>query len=90
MKKSDLTFSAILLPVDYIMLVLAAVAAYALRYVDWIQEIRPVIFNLKFNEYLNFVWLIALGWIIIFIMVGLYQIAGPKRIFQEIGKGHSY
>ncbi|PIT89587.1 hypothetical protein COU23_03200 [Candidatus Kuenenbacteria bacterium CG10_big_fil_rev_8_21_14_0_10_36_11] len=86
MKKSDLTFSAILLPVDYIMLVLAAVAAYALRYVDWIQEIRPVIFNLKFNEYLNFVWLIALGWIFIFMIAGLYQIAGPKRIFQEIGK----
>jgi len=86
MKKSDLIFSAILIPIDYLMIVLAAIAAYALRYVDWIQKIRPIIFDLKFNEYWNFVWSIALGWIFIFIIAGLYEMNGPKKIFPEIGK----
>ena len=86
MKRSDLVFSAILLPLDYIMLVLAALAAYALRYQDWVQEIRPVIFNLDFKEYFNYAWIIALGWLIIFAIAGLYQIKGSRKIFSEISK----
>lgn len=86
MKKSDLIFSGILVPLDYVMVVLAALAAYSLRYVDWIKEIRPVAFNLEFNQYFNYVWPIAIGWLIIFSIAGLYQISGPKRLFDEIGK----
>lgn len=86
MKKSDLIFSAILVPVDYLMIVLAGVVAYFLRYVDWIQDIRPVIFNLDFLEYFSYIWLIAVGWLIIFTIAGLYQIKGSRRIFNEIGK----
>ncbi len=86
MKKTDLTFSAILVPLDYAMLILAATAAYFLRYVAWIQTIRPVIFNLEYNQYLSYVCLIAVGWLLIFIIAGLYQIKGPTKIFDEIGK----
>ncbi len=86
MKKSDLTFSAILVPVDYFMIILAGVSAYFLRYEPWVQKIRPVIFNLKFNEYFSYVWLIAIGWLAIFAMAGLYQIKSPRKIFDEIGK----
>ncbi len=86
MKKNDLTFSAILVPLDYVMLIAAATAAYFLRYVSWIQTIRPVIFNLEFNQYFNYVCLIAVGWLVIFIIAGLYQIKGPTKIFDEVGK----
>lgn len=86
MKKSDLIFSAILVPIDYLMVVLSGVAAYFLRYVDWVQEIRPVVFNLKFGTYFNYIWLIALGWIAIFALAGLYQIGGPRKLFNELGK----
>ncbi|HPA25350.1 MAG TPA: sugar transferase [bacterium] len=86
MKKSDLIFSAILVPLDYVMTILAALTAYSLRYVDWVKEIRPVAFNLQFNQYFNYVWPIALGWIIIFSIAGLYRISGSKSLFDEIGK----
>ncbi len=86
MRKSDLTFSAILVPIDYLMIILAGTAAYFLRYVGWIQEIRPVIFNLEFTAYFNYVWPIALGWIFIFALAGLYEIKGSGKIFAEIGK----
>jgi len=86
MKKSDLTFSAILVPLDYLMIVLAAISAYFLRYVDWIQNIRPVIFNLNFSQYFNYVWPIALGWIFIFMLAGLYQMSLRRKIFSEIAK----
>lgn len=86
MKKSDLVFSAILVPLDYVMIVLAATSAYFLRYVAWIQNIRPVIFDLSFSQYFNYVWLIAVGWIFIFAIAGLYQMRGSRKIFNEISK----
>ena len=86
MKKSDLIFSAILVPIDYTMIVLAGISAYFLRHLSWIQEIRPVIFNLEFRNYLNYALLIAAGWLIFFAIAGLYQIKGSHKIFNEIGK----
>ena len=86
MKKSDLTFSAVLVPIDYLMILLAATAAYFLRYVDWIQNIRPVIFNLEFPAFFSYVWWIALVWLLIFAVAGLYNTKRPGKIFEEIGK----
>ena len=86
MKKSDLTFSAILVPIDYAMIILAGIAAYFLRYKDWVQGIRPVIFNLNFQAYFSYIWWIALVWLVIFVIAGLYQIKGSRKVFDEIGK----
>ena len=86
MKKTDLTFSAILVPIDYAMIILAGIAAYFLRYKDWVQGIRPVIFNLNFQAYFSYIWWIALVWLAIFVIAGLYQIKGSRKVFDEIGK----
>ncbi len=86
MKKSDLTFSAILVPLDYLMIITAAIVAYFLRYEKWVQEIRPIIFNLDFKTYLSYIWWIALFWLVIFVIAGLYQIKGTRKIFNEMGK----
>ncbi len=86
MKKTDLTFSAILVPIDYIMIILAGIAAYFLRHVEWIQEVRPIIFNLDFKAYFSYIWWIAFVWLAIFVIAGLYQIKGSRKVFDEIGK----
>jgi exopolysaccharide biosynthesis polyprenyl glycosylphosphotransferase len=86
MKKSNLIFSAILLPLDYLMIVIAGALAYFIRYQDWVQEIRPIIFNLEFYPYFSVVWLVALGWLIIFTIAGLYQIKKTNNFFNEFGK----
>ncbi len=84
MKKSELFFSAILVPIDYLMIVLAALAAYSLRFGETVAEIRPVLYELPFGEFLNIAFLIALVWILIFALAGLYSMRGTRKIRPEL------
>lgn len=83
MKKSDLFFSFILLPLDYALLVLAGVSAYFLRFSSFSTGIRPIMFNLPFPEYFKAVLLISFLWIIIFAISSLYSFKN-RRLSQEI------
>ncbi|MBI2552045.1 sugar transferase [Candidatus Uhrbacteria bacterium] len=80
MRRLDLFFTTILVPLDYAALLLAALAAYALRHAEFAVARRPVIFNLPFELYLKAAALIALGWIIIFALSGLYTIGRRKKL----------
>ncbi len=84
MKRIELFFSFILVPLDYLMIVLAGVSAYYLRYANFVQSIRPVIFNLSFGEYLKVLLFIAFLWIIIFAFAGLYVINGNRKFIKEV------
>jgi len=86
MKKAELTFSVILVPVDYLMIVLAALAAYGIRFTKFIAEIRPIVFVLPFEEYLAWVLIVSLGWLIIFAISKLYAITGQRRLIDEVAK----
>jgi exopolysaccharide biosynthesis polyprenyl glycosylphosphotransferase len=86
MKRSELIFSAITLPLDYLTLIVAAVSAYSIRYLPATQKVRPVIFDLPFQNFLPIVSLIAMAWIIIFAISGLYTMRGARKIGQEISK----
>ncbi|MFH1233602.1 MAG: sugar transferase [Patescibacteria group bacterium] len=84
MKRSELYFSFLLLPLDFFMIILAAISAYYLRFTAIATEIRPIIFNLPFAEYLQIVLLISAFWIIIFALAGLYGIRNAKSLAKEI------
>ena len=71
MKKSELIFSFLLVPLDFIMIVLAGMSAYYIRYADFFQAYRPAIFDLRLNEYLQAVIVVAVLWLIIFALSGL-------------------
>jgi exopolysaccharide biosynthesis polyprenyl glycosylphosphotransferase len=86
MKKAELIFSALLVPVDYLMIVLAAMAAYGLRFTEFVANIRPIIFTLPFGEYLILVLLIAFFGLIIFAIFKLYSMTGQRRLIDEIAK----
>lgn len=86
MKRSELFFSAILVPLDYLTLILAAVIAYLIRFLPAIQAIRPVIFDLPFKDYFILVLIIALFWLLIFSLAGLYEIVGTRRFTEEFFK----
>jgi len=86
MKRSELLFTAIKPPLDYLALIFAALAAYFIRYWPAIQNIRPVVFDLSFRDYLSLVIGIALFWLIIFALAGLYTIGGTKRLREELGR----
>ena len=59
MKKAELFFTAFLVPVDFIMIVLAAVMAYFLRFTPWLVDIRPVLFDLPFSKYIVLVLVVT-------------------------------
>ena len=83
MKRSELIFTFLLVPLDFLMIVLAGVSAYYIRFSEFTTEIRPVIFNLPFPSYFKVVLLIAFLWVIIFALSGLYNIKDARRLIKE-------
>ncbi|MDD5590258.1 MAG: hypothetical protein PHQ47_03765, partial [Candidatus Portnoybacteria bacterium] len=81
MKKAELIFTGILVPVDFLMLVLAGLAAYFLRTSDWVAGWRPVLFslNLPFERYFSLVVFVALVWLAVFAFSGLYRMQNGLR-----------
>jgi len=81
MKKSELIFTAALVPVDFVMLVLAGLAAYSLRTSGYITATRPVLFsfNLPFERYFGLVIFVALAWLAVFALAGLYSFKSRLR-----------
>ncbi|MFA7663069.1 MAG: sugar transferase [Patescibacteria group bacterium] len=82
MKKAETIFTAILVPLDFIALLGAGLTAYFLRF-SALTEIRPVFFEIPFDVYFGGVILISLIWLIIFVLVGLYQMRVKKRWIDE-------
>lgn len=86
MKRSEIAISVSLIPIDFIMLLAAGTAAYLLRYADWIEEIRPVVFDVHFDIYFQLVSLISLIWIGSFAFAGLYAMSSTRRTIDEMAK----
>jgi len=88
MKRSELIFSAILVPVDFLMLVLAGLAAWGLRTSNLITQRWPVLFylNLPFGRYFNLLLMVAVLWLVIFALAGLYEIKKKKKILEEFSR----
>lgn len=87
MKRSEMLFSIILIPIDLAMLILAGLTAYGLR-TGVLSYFRPVEFtlNLPFERYLPLVILVALGFILVFALSGLYKIRSAVKISEEVIK----
>lgn len=83
MKRTDLIFSALLVPVDYCMLVLAGLLAYALRFGETVSGIRPVMFDFPLSSFLPALLLTALGFIVVFALTGLYTVRTMRRFIEE-------
>ena len=83
MKKSELFFSFILVPLDFLILILAGVSAYYIRFSNFATDLRPVVFNLPFGEYFKAVLVVAFLWVLIFAFSSLYSF-NRRRLSQEI------
>ncbi len=82
MKRLELLFTFLQLPLDYLMLILAGVTAYNLRFTKFVISIRPILFDLPWSRYWPTLLVVALGWIVIFAFSGLYS-ANPNRKFAS-------
>ncbi len=86
MKRSQLIFTTVLVPVDFLMLMLAAIAAYRFRIDSFVTDILPVIYALEFNSYLFYAFLAALTWLVVFALTGLYVVKSNRKLSQELGR----
>lgn len=74
MKKLELTFAALLVPLDYLALLLAGSLAYFLRFESFVTEIRPVIFEMSYHSFFKILSVVSVAWLIVFALNGLYSI----------------
>ncbi len=86
MKKSELIFTFLLVPLDFLMIMLAGISAYYIRFAEITAEIRPIIFSLPFDDYFRIILFVTLFWIMIFAFSGLYKITASTRMVNEIYK----
>ncbi|OGN29135.1 MAG: hypothetical protein A3A33_02635 [Candidatus Yanofskybacteria bacterium RIFCSPLOWO2_01_FULL_49_25] len=84
MKKAELTFSVLLVPVDYLMLIIAGVVTYLLR-TRILSAFRPVLFqfNLPFERYLALTIGVSFLFILAFALSGLYALRSTRSVIEE-------
>ena len=93
MKRSEVLLMVLQIPIDFCMLLFAGASAYYLRFTNWAIDLRPVLFDLSFGEFMSAVMLVGLITLVIFACAGLYSI-DPNRKFSKhisrvkIGRAH--
>lgn len=88
MKRSELIFGALLVPVDFLMILVAGIVAYFLRTHPVMAQLRPVLFslNLPFSRFFEALIIAAIFTLIIFALSGLYKIRASRRLFEEFSR----
>ena len=82
MRRFELIFTFLQLPLDFALLLLAGFSAYGLRYTQFITAIRPVLFNLSWPKFFTALIITAIGWIVVYAFAGLYT-TDPSRKFAD-------
>ncbi len=85
MKKTELAFTAVLVPLDFLLSFAAALTAYFLRF-GWLANLRPVIFEMPFGDYLLYSAAASTVFVLAFAFAGLYTASGPRRIRIELSR----
>ena len=83
MKRSELFFSAVQVPVDFAMLFLAALTAFAVRNVPEILALKPILYSFPLDQYLKIVLVVAPVFILIYALEGLYDIRATRKFWKE-------
>ncbi len=86
MKRSELFFSAVQVPVDYAMIILASLTAFAIRDIPQVISALPKLYNFSFNTYLDVTFVIGGLFVIVYALEGLYDIRSTRKFWQEAFK----
>lgn len=86
MRRVELLFTVVLVPLDFIMLMAAAWVAYLIRFDSSVTGIRQVVYTLPTNEYVWISAMTSLVMLVIFAWNGLYGTSGTRRVVDEFRK----
>ncbi|MCB9798410.1 sugar transferase [Candidatus Nomurabacteria bacterium] len=84
MKRTQMFFMVVQLPLDFFMLLLAAICAYYLRFSDWAIGLKPVLFQMSVGQFLDIILPIIFVWMFVFILSGLYSIDPNRKLGSDV------
>lgn len=84
MKRFELMFMVLQVPMDFLMLLLAASLAYAFRFTRWAVSLKPVLFHLSFPGYIRIVLPVILLWLVLFALSGLYSRDPNRKLMRDL------
>ena len=85
MKRSELIFALILVPLDYLMILIAGIIAYALRFNERVVSVLPLDIALSLEEFVARLLLFAIVILIVFALTGLYRTKVTRSLISEVG-----
>src|SRR6185369_10694093 len=85
MKRTELLFNIISIPVDAVMLLLAGIVSFNLRQ-HFTHFVGPILYQLNLSNFLLVIDKIIPVLIIIFAVLGLYNLRGTRKFFREFGR----
>ncbi|MCX6780694.1 MAG: sugar transferase [Candidatus Magasanikbacteria bacterium] len=86
MKKFELILTALLVPLDAVLLFAAGIAAYGFRFTTFAMGLRPVVFYLPLNQFIQILFVAVPVWILIFASNGLYTIDSNQKFSNELSR----
>jgi exopolysaccharide biosynthesis polyprenyl glycosylphosphotransferase len=85
MKKTELIFNIVSIPMDAVMLLLAGIVSFYLR-PHFTTIVGPIVYQLNLQQFLIVVNKIVPALIIIFAFLGLYNLKGTRKFLDEFSK----
>lgn len=82
-KRSELFFSLIQVPIDFMMMVAGFVAAYIVRVKI---DVRPTSYQIGAQDYLRILLVLLPIWVVIFALNGLYRLSSTRRPLSEVAR----
>lgn len=82
-KKSELIFSAIQVPIDAVMIVLAALSAFVIRNIPEILSLKPKLYDFPLRSYLTAVLMLLPVILLIYAIEGLYNLQVTRKFWRE-------
>jgi len=89
MKKSELFFSAVQVPLDAVAILLAAITAFWLRDLEVVKDVlqlKTLVNVVPFEEFLQIVLIAIPFFLLIFATQGLYDIRSTRKFWREVFK----
>lgn len=84
MKKSELIFNMLLVPIDFLMIILAGALAYYVRFAPQVAVLRPVGFEMSYSSFMEIVFAMAPIFIGFLAFFGLYSLSSVRKFWREI------
>ena len=86
MKKSELFFSALQVPIDYLMVILAGVTVYYWRFSDKMLALYPMPESeiIPRGQYARAVLIVGVFFVLMYAIDGLYRIKSTKKFWRQI------